>query len=201
MTKKDYTHLTLVIDRSGSMASIKGEAQKGISDLLKEQFLLPGELTLTLIEFDDTVDTVVRLSSKALDYNLEPRGSTALFDAVGQEILATGNDLASMDEDDRPSKVVFIVVTDGENNSSRTYTLESVRELIAHQKDNYQWTFQFLGAEEASWQGEALGMRSSSYSSNDGGSLVAYAAVSAALRGYRADANAVELDLPDTLIN
>ena len=201
MTKADYTHLTLVIDRSGSMIKIKEEAQKGISDLLKEQFLLPGKLTLTLIEFDNTVDTVVRLSDKALDYSLEPRGNTALFDAVGQEIIATGKDLAGMDEAERPSKVVFIVVTDGENNNSREYTLESVRDLIANQKDNYQWTFQFLGAEEASWQGEALGMRSSSYSSDDGGSLVAYAAVSAALRGYRADANAVELDLPETLVN
>lgn len=199
MTKKDYTHLTLVVDRSGSMATIKEEAQKGISDLLREQFLLPGKLTLTLVDFDDVAETVVRLSGKAIDYNLEPRNTTALFDAVGQEIIATGKDLANMEEDERPEKVVFIVVTDGENNSSREYTLESVRDLIANQKENYQWAFQFLGAEEASWQGDALGMRTSSYSSKQGGSEAAYAVVNSALQSYRADANAVDLDLPEIL--
>ena len=193
MTKKDYTHLTLVIDRSGSMEAMKEEAQGGINTLLTEQFALPGKLTVTLVEFDDHIDTVARLAKKTIDYSLVPRGMTALFDAVGSEIVKTGADLDKMKEDARPEKVLFVIVTDGEENQSKEYTFEKVKELIAHQKDAYNWSFQFLGAGEAAWQGQSLGMGSSSYNGQDiGGNTRLYGALSASMASYR---SAVEPDV------
>ena len=201
MTKKDYTHLTLVVDRSGSMEAMKEEAQGGINTLLTEQFALPGKLTVTLVEFDDHIDTVARLAKKTIDYSLVPRGMTALLDAVGSEIVKTGADLDKMKEDARPEKVLFVIVTDGEENQSKEYTFEKVKELIAHQKDAYNWSFQFLGAGEAAWQGQSLGMGSSSYNGQDvGGNTRLYGALSASMASYR---SAVEPDaqfaMPETV--
>lgn len=201
MTKKDYTHLTLVVDRSGSMEAMKEEAQGGINTLLTEQFALPGKLTVTLVEFDDHIDTVARLAKKTMDYSLVPRGMTALLDAVGSEIVKTGADLDKMKEDARPDKVLFVIVTDGEENQSKEYTFEKVKELIAHQKDAYNWSFQFLGAGEAVWQGQSLGMGSSSYNGQDiGGNTRLYGALSASMANYR---SAVEPDaqfaMPETV--
>jgi len=201
MTKKDYTHLTLVVDRSGSMEGMKEEAEGGIKTLLAEQFALPGKLTVTLVEFDDHIDTVARLAKKTMDYSLVPRGMTALLDAVGSEIVKTGNDLASMKQEARPEKVLFIIVTDGEENQSKEYTFEKVKELITHQKDAYQWSFQFLGAGESAWQGQALGTSMTSYNSQDvGGNTRLYSALSASMASYR---SAVEPDaqfaMPETI--
>ena len=68
MTNADYTHLTLVVDRSGSMRSIRQEAQGGINALVAEQFTLPGKLTVTLSQFDDAFDTVERMSGTTFDF-------------------------------------------------------------------------------------------------------------------------------------
>ncbi|MDP2288489.1 MAG: hypothetical protein Q8M73_07985 [Actinomycetota bacterium] len=106
MTEANYSHVTLVIDRSGSMQDLCAEAQAGINTLLRDQFALPGKLTVTLVQFDDRIDTVTRMSTDAFGYELEPRGMTKLLDAVGGEIGRTGKDLAALDDAERPARVV-----------------------------------------------------------------------------------------------
>ena len=76
MANSDYTHVTLVVDRSGSMASVAEEAQSGMNALLTSQFALPGRLTVTLVEFDTDIDTVMRMAKNRTEYVLEPRGMT-----------------------------------------------------------------------------------------------------------------------------
>lgn len=159
MTKLNYTHLTLVVDRSGSMSSMAREASQGIEQLIQSQFSEPGSFSITLLEFDTEFNTQCRLAKSPIPYQLVPRGSTALFDAVGQEIVSTGQDLAALKEEDRPEKVLFVIVTDGMENASREYTLMKLREMIQHQKDVYKWDFQFIGANDAAWQGEELGVK------------------------------------------
>jgi hypothetical protein len=178
------------------MAAMQKEAQTGIQDLLKEQFALPGKLTVTVVEFDDKIETVVRLSNAPSDYTLVPRGSTALFDAVGNEIIATGCDLEAMNESDRPRRVIFVVVTDGQENASHEHKLETVKALIAKQKDEYKWVFQFIGAGEAAWQGQAMGMPSTRYSGDEGSTRSAYNVVSASLSNLRSNAEATDLQMP-----
>ena len=74
------------------------------------------------------------------------RGSTALLDAVGRTIDSVGARLAAAPEEERPEHVVFVITTDGRENSSREYTAQRVREMVEHQQQKYSWQFVFLGA-------------------------------------------------------
>lgn len=146
----NYTHLTLVVDRSGSMITIREDAEGGVNALIAAQAVLPGAITLTLVEFDHSIDTAldhVLLNAADLPkYHLQPRGSTALFDAIGHAITQTGTWLAGLDEADRPGKVIFAVMTDGEENSSIEWTSHAISALIKQQTETYNWEFVFMAA-------------------------------------------------------
>ena len=185
MTNADYTHLTLVVDRSGSMDSVRTDAQGGINELFAKQFALPGRLTVTLVEFDSEINTVVRMGTEAIEYTLEPRGMTRLLDATGLEIKQTGADLAALSEDDRPARVLFVVVTDGDENSSKEYRFEQVRAMVESQRNEYNWVFQFIGAGDAAWQGESMGMKSARYTPSAKGTKRAYDSASDAMVSFR----------------
>jgi hypothetical protein len=185
MTNSNYTHLALVVDRSGSMADIKDDAQGGINTLIAEQFAEEGQLTVTLSEFDDHFNDVVRMSGKPFAYKLSPRGSTALLDAVGKEITRTAQELDALPKALRPSKVLFVVVTDGQENASNEFTLKAVKESIETQRKDHGWTFQFIGAEEAAWQGRQMGMNSASFSRSDKGQRGAYKSMNDSMKTYR----------------
>ena len=185
MTNSNYTHLALVVDRSGSMADIKDDAQGGINTLITEQFQEDGQLTITLSEFDDHFDDVTRMSGKPFTYKLSPRGSTALLDAVGKEITRTSQELDALPAALRPGKVLFVVVTDGQENASQEFTLKSVKESIEAQRKDHGWTFQFIGAEETAWQGRAMGMNSASFKRTDKGQRGAYKSMNDSMKTYR----------------
>jgi uncharacterized protein YegL len=145
MTDKNKTHITFVIDRSGSMASVKDDAQGGFNELVEEQKKLTGECSLSIIEFDDKYNVFYNGDLKNFgQYTLIPRGGTALFDSVGKAIVETGQYLSSLPENERPALVIFCVVTDGQENSSREYSKKQIKEMIKHQTDSYQWQFTFL---------------------------------------------------------
>jgi hypothetical protein len=86
-----------------------------------------------------------------------PRGGTALLDAVGRAINETGERLARMPEEDRPGLVIFVVMTDGEENSSKEFSKARIKEMIQHQQEVYNWHFTFLGANQDAFA-EAGGM-------------------------------------------
>lgn len=152
MTNKDKTELVLVVDRSGSMSSIKEDAEGGINSFIDEQKKATGQASLTLCQFDTDYEFV----HKGEDiknvgyYTLVPRGCTALNDAIGRTINEVGAKLAALPEHERPALVMFLVVTDGLENSSQEFTGEKVKEMIHHQRDKYSWNFTFLGTEESS---------------------------------------------------
>lgn len=185
MTNPDHTHVTLVVDRSGSMAGLRDEAQAGINSLLEEQFSLDGRLTVTLSQFDDRFDSVERMRDTVFTYELVPRGMTALLDAVGREVVRTGEDLAALPEAERPGRVLFVIVTDGHENSSHEYTVDRVRELLAVQRSRFAWEVRFLGADDAAWQGEAFGVATTRFSDDAAGTSAAYAVMSESLRAFR----------------
>jgi hypothetical protein len=158
--RSDFTDITLVVDRSGSMQSIQDDAQGGINSFIAEQAAQSGSANLTLVQFDTEYEIVHRgvPVSQVSNYKLIPRGSTALLDAVGRTIDETGQRLAAMPEHDRPGLVVFVVVTDGQENSSRQFTRDKVRQMIDHQQSVYNWKFTFLAASpEAFAEAGALG--------------------------------------------
>ena len=145
---KPFTDIIAIIDRSGSMAAIQSATEEGFNGFVREQQSTPGECALSLYQFDDRyeVDYEDRAIREVPPFALDPRGCTALLDALGRTITTRGAHYAGLPEDQRPEKVVVVVVTDGEENSSKEYTLATIKELVSRQKDAYQWQFVFLGA-------------------------------------------------------
>jgi len=156
---KNLTDITLVVDRSGSMQSIREDAEGGVNSFIHQQQDQPGEATLTLVQFDNEYEFVHRGANvqNVGDYNLHPRGSTALLDAVGRAINETGERLSAMAESERPALVVFVIVTDGMENASREFKRSTVKRMIEHQGRVYSWKFLFLAANEAAFA-EASGI-------------------------------------------
>lgn len=155
MTDQNYTHITFLLDRSGSMDEIRDDAIGGFNSLLKDQQGESGRCTFTLVQFDaqdpaeivhDTVpiQEVPELTAKTF----RPRGATPLLDAMGHLITHTGERLAALPESERPGRVIFAVLTDGLENASRLHTRRQVFDMVKHQRDVYQWQFMFLGADQ-----------------------------------------------------
>ena len=155
----DLTDITLVIDRSGSMEAIREDAEGGVNAFVREQAKHPGEALLTLVQFDTEYDFIHKgIPVKQVPaYKLVPRGSTALLDAVGRAINETGERLANMAEPDRPGLVIFVIVTDGEENSSHEFSKARIKQMIDQQQTKYSWQFTFLGANQDAFA-EAGGM-------------------------------------------
>lgn len=150
MTKQGYADITVIQDRSGSMAGKQKAVIEGFNEFLEQQKAQPGEATLSLVQFDH--EYLVRFSAVPLtkaekqgadDY--VPRGSTALLDAVGRAVVETGERLVALAEDERPEHVIVVIHTDGLENCSREYTRERVKSLIEHQRKVYDWAFLFFG--------------------------------------------------------
>ncbi len=153
MPRLDLTELTLVLDRSGSMASVKAPTIEAFNGFVQSQRAGAGAGRLSLVQFDDQYEvlyTARPLEAAPLlnDQTYQPRGSTALLDAMGRTMVATGARLKAMAESDRPGTVMFVTLTDGLENASREYTLARINEMIAHQREQYAWQFVFLGANQ-----------------------------------------------------
>ena len=157
--KKDLTELVILLDKSGSMSNCVSDTIGGLNLFIDRQKQVKSELKVTLVQFD----TYTRKNYEALDVNDVAKlsyqnytvgGGTALLDAVGIVIEEVGARLAKTLEKDRPEKVLFLVMTDGEENSSKVFTKEKINEMVQHQKSVYSWDFIFLGADINKWDAE-----------------------------------------------
>jgi hypothetical protein len=158
MSKPGYTAICLVIDSSGSMFSIKKVTEETVNGFITEQAQAEGYRTLRLATFSsgwvmdgspwlaDSGSSVP--ASEVESFVLHPEGATALLDAVGTMVTKFGQELADLDEADRPEHVVFALMTDGQENSSREYTWEQVSKMLTHQQQVYSWNVTFLGANQ-----------------------------------------------------
>jgi Mg-chelatase subunit ChlD len=152
--KPDYTHLAVILDRTGSMESIRDDTIGGFNAFLNEQKQQPGKATLTLVQFDDQdpyevihqVKTVHEVSDLTREAYV-PRASTPLLDAIGRGINDLEKSMADMKEDDRPSKVVFVVITDGQENASREFRRDQILKMINEKEKQHGWQFVFLSAD------------------------------------------------------
>lgn len=148
---KAYTDITILVDRSGSMLKIKEAMQEALRKLFREHWVVPST-RITLIEFDDINDQHVVFENRSINtrflYELEPRGNTPLLDAMVKAIDATGRRLTNLRESDRPDQVLFVVITDGEENASKQYRRSDVFDRITLQREAYKWQFMYLGANQ-----------------------------------------------------
>lgn len=149
MTDSNYTALLVVLDRSGSMSSIKTDMVGGLETMLTEQAALPGLVTVNIVTFDNQIEQTHSFADpQAVKVVLEPRGGTALYDALGWSINQFGSALAALPEHARPGTVQVVVVTDGHENASREYRADTIKSLIEQQQADYNWDFTFLGANQ-----------------------------------------------------
>lgn len=191
--KKDYTHIGLLIDRSGSMSSIAKDLDWSIKTFLKEQSELEGQCTVSMAIFDSEYEHTVKFKDikEFVPTSIVPRGVTALYDAIGKFTAEIGETLAALPEDSKPSKVLIIIVTDGEENASKEFSAENIKEIIKTQESVYSWNFTYLGAnQDAVLAGSKFGTRVSNtldYEANERGVKAAFVTLSAATANYRTD--------------
>lgn len=157
-----------LLDMSGSMESVKEDAKGGFNTFLKDQKKL-GEANITLIWFDHSfkVDYEGKLSKMKPLKEWPAEGMTSLYDAIGK----TFDYVSPRFSKESPEKVIFAILTDGHENSSRKFSREDVAELIKHHQDKYGWTVIFLAADQDAWAtAEGLNIQQqnvSSYVSSD----------------------------------
>lgn len=148
---KQYTDITILVDRSGSMRTIKEAMENALDTFVTKHKEVPST-KVTLIEFDDRDDQHVVFQSVPVgaveDIKLHPRGNTPLLDAFCKAIDNTGKRLAAITESKRPDQVLFIVITDGQENASVTYKRKDVFDRVRRQSDVYKWQFVYLGANQ-----------------------------------------------------
>lgn len=165
MPLKDSTLITVILDRSGSMGGLRQATITGFNEFLEGQKAAPGAARISLIQFDDKyeVNYLAKPIQEAVPLTMEtyePRGGTALLDAIGQTIIETGISLAWLPEASRPEKVIVVIDTDGEENSSKDFNHKKIGDMIRHQTDVYKWEFIFLGAnQDAIMTAAAIGIR------------------------------------------
>jgi hypothetical protein len=153
--KNTQTEIVVVLDRSGSMEAIGKATVDGFNTFLKEQQNAEGEAFLTLVQFDDRYEIdykstpIKDVNPLILNETFSPRGSTALFDAIGRTIeeLETDRD------------VIFVIITDGFENASSTYKREAIMKMI-ETKENEGWNVLFLAANQDAIQaGASIGVK------------------------------------------
>ena len=149
--KENLTELVFILDRSGSMSGLETDTIGGFNSMLERQKKESGEAFVTTVLFDDKYEVLHdRYDIKGVNLLTEKeyyvRGSTALLDAIGITINNIGKALSDAKEEDRPGKVLFVIITDGMENSSREFSYEKVKKMVEHQKSKYAWDFIFLGA-------------------------------------------------------
>lgn len=165
--KKDLAELIIVLDESGSMADVVSDTIGGYNTFIETHQALPGEAKLTLVKFDTKYDIVhngvdIKDVPKLDNKTYVPGSMTALLDAVGRTIDEVGKRLDATPEDEKPGKVIMMIITDGEENSSKEYTLQQVKEKMKHQQDTYQWEVIFLGADQDAWSNaQSMGVNNS----------------------------------------
>lgn len=189
----NLTEIIVVLDRSGSMESVRSSTIEGVNSFITEQQRAPGEARWTLVQFDheySVMDSSVPIANAELLNNdrFFPRGWTALYGAIGTAIEDAGRRFDAMPESAKPGKVVLVIVTDGQENSSQKYewskrfTRESVRSLVEQQKSQWGWEVVYIGAnQDAVLNATSLGIspnNAMNYTANDIGTQSMYAAVS-----------------------
>lgn len=151
---KDYTHITFVLDRSGSMQDCWTDTVGGVKAFILDQKTEKKKCTFSFYNFDDRIEQNLNFVDMQLvsenfeDFGIIPRGWTSLYDAIGRAISETGSTLAKLPEKDRPGRVLFVVQTDGIENTSKEYTSKQIADLIKKQTDVFSWQFQFIGADQ-----------------------------------------------------
>lgn len=193
--KKGLTEIVTIIDKSGSMTSLRGKTIEGFNEFLHEQKNLDGEANFSLILFSspykeeivfDSVD--IKEVSELTEENYYTNGTTALYDCIGKTIKSLKKRIKNLDKKDRPERTLFVIITDGEENSSRIYDKEKIFKMI-NKKEKNGWNFIYLGANQDSFvEGSKMGLKQGktlNYDATSDGINYAFYNISKYAKNYR----------------
>jgi uncharacterized protein YegL len=149
--RKGLTEVVFILDRSGSMSGLEADTIGGFNSMIQKQKKEEGEAYISTVLFNDQTEV---LYDRVPVNRVEPmnenqyfvRGCTALLDALGGAIHHIANVHKYAREEDRPEKTLFIITTDGMENSSHFYTYDKVKKMVEKEESKYGWEFLFLGA-------------------------------------------------------
>lgn len=194
--QKDLTEIVFILDRSGSMSGLEADTIGGFNAMIEKQKKAAGKALISTVLFDH-VSTVLhdRVPLERVepmtDRDYTVRGSTALLDAIGGAIRHIANVHKYAREEDRPMHTLFVITTDGMENASRNYNIETVRHMIRRQKEQ-GWEFLFLGANiDAVKTAGSFGIgadRAVNYHADQAGTQLNYEVLSEAICSVRASA-------------
>lgn len=146
--KDKLIHVAFIIDSSGSMSGSESDVIGGFKKTIEEQKAVKdGECIVTLYEFASDVKQVYlgKALDKVEDLDYNVGGMTRLYDGIGTAVDDIGKWLSNMDESERPSKNLIVIITDGGENSSTEYRLKDIKDRIKEQTEKYSWDFIYLG--------------------------------------------------------
>jgi len=194
--------IAFVGDKSGSMSGKEKDVIGGYNALLDEQQRSPGEARLSLVLFDTKVE---RVHASVPIKDVPPLtgevyrigGMTALLDAVGSTIRLIEDEIAARPADQQPDKIVMVVMTDGEENSSKEYKLDQLKQMVTERQDTRRWEFIFLGANiDAFAAASALNINTanvSNFVATSEGTRQAMFDVSLRVKGFRSGLSAEKM--------
>lgn len=226
MTKPNTTRIAAILDRSSSMMVVAATTVNALNDFIAEQRKVTTDVaTFSLTQFNHQHETVgpvpldqvplIKMSEGARvlfgltasttpgkkvetnGWSYFPSGNTALYATVLHVIDTLGAELAAMAEDDRPSDVIVLIQTDGQDNASLPGTQELVAEKIKHQQDVYNWKFLFIGANidvDHAARGLNIPVQNSvAYLHTNAGTEAVMKSMSANVSSYRSTKNSADL--------
>jgi hypothetical protein len=192
--RQNFTSINILLDRSGSMQKVSDDTIGGLNTFLNEQRKVKGDAVVSLATFasDYTLihdfaplDQVGDISNKTY----KTAGFTALLDSIGKMVNGVGAKLAAINEADRPSQVLFVIISDGEENRSKEFTRAKIFEMISHQRDKYNWNFVYIGCNQDQIQEATnLGIAAQNaviYDQTKGGTKRLFRSISENAKSYR----------------
>ncbi|MEU8398280.1 vWA domain-containing protein [Nonomuraea sp. NPDC048892] len=148
MSHPNRRHITVILDRSGSMHPIRSDVEGGLTAFFAAQESNPAETLVSLYQFDHRYKSVYEYRPLAdlPDFRLVPEGRTALLDAIGMTITRMREHFDTMPESEQPGEIIVVIITDGhENASSQWRSRTKIRHLIEEQTAR-GWKFHYLDA-------------------------------------------------------
>ncbi|MGB3325019.1 MAG: vWA domain-containing protein [Mycolicibacterium fortuitum] len=189
MANPNLSHLVFLLDRSGSMQSIKSDVTGGFDAFLAEQRAADSECAVTLAQFDHEYEVVYRgvPLAEVPQLELSPRGRTALLDSMGKLITDTAAEIDALPEEHKPGTVVVAIMTDGHENASVEWQRAAIKAVVEQQTNDHGWEFLYMGADQDAVEvGKGLGVKAEqSVTYGRGKSHEVWAAASGNVRAYR----------------
>ena len=195
----ELTELVFILDRSGSMGGLESDTIGGFNCMIEKQKKDGNSVNVTTILFDHKIEFIhdrfpIEIIEPLTEDDYYVRGCTALLDAVGMAIEKTVNVQKHLPEENKAGKVIFVIITDGLENSSDNYTYSEIWRKIEARKE-CGWQFLFLGANiDAGEEAEKIGIdrkRSATYSNDSEGILLNFRTIGRVIR------RAVDMELHD----